>query len=280
VTDRSPRAADSRLVGWFALLVVLVGTSLVAIRYSNRELDPFWNAGLRFALAAVIFAALVLLRRPSRPTVGVVLGSALYGVLGFAGFFGLLYAGLVQATAALGQTVLALGPLLTLFLAALAGLERLRWRPILGAMVSVAGIGIAFGAQAELDVPPGSVLALIGAAASFAAAGIIVKRSPPADPFVQNAVATAVAAVLLLAMSAAAGEPWRLPETVGTWVALVYLVLPGTVLIFMLFLFLLRRRRATTVAYQFILAPIVSITLGRLLLDEPVGRGSWPAPGS
>jgi hypothetical protein len=46
-------APTATIVG-FATLVILIGTNLVAIRFTNRELAPFWNAGARFALAAAI----------------------------------------------------------------------------------------------------------------------------------------------------------------------------------------------------------------------------------
>ena len=101
------------LVGAFGLLVLLVGTNIVAIRASNRELAPFWNAGLRFSLAAVAFSAIAIARGASRPSATAVRDGVLYGFLAFAAFFGFLYLGLVRATAGLGQVILALGPLAT-----------------------------------------------------------------------------------------------------------------------------------------------------------------------
>ena len=52
------RAPDRLALGAFTGAVVIGGTNFVAIRYSNRELDPIWGAGLRFALAAVVFGVL------------------------------------------------------------------------------------------------------------------------------------------------------------------------------------------------------------------------------
>lgn len=34
----------------FATVVLVGGGNFVAVRFSNRELAPFWGAGLRFAL--------------------------------------------------------------------------------------------------------------------------------------------------------------------------------------------------------------------------------------
>ena len=44
---------------------ILAGGNAVAIRFSNRELEPLWGAGLRFALATALLAVvMVVLRFP------------------------------------------------------------------------------------------------------------------------------------------------------------------------------------------------------------------------
>ena len=264
-------SASRRPVAAFALLVVLVATNLVAIRYSNRELPPFWDAGARFALAALIFAVIVAVRRPPVPTRTDVVAGLAYGLFSFAGFFAFLYLGLVRAPAAIGQTVLALGPLVTMFLAAAVGKERLRPRAIVGAAISLVGIAVAFGAASQLEVPAPSLLALVAATTAFAAGTIVIRRVRGADPITQNLIATLVGSGVLLAISTLSGEPWRLPATPGTWLAFAYLVGPGTVVVFLLLRYLLRRWTATAVSYQFVLAPIVSVSLAALLLGESMG---------
>src|SRR5215210_5318680 len=190
------RLLSRTTVAGFIVLVVLVGTNLVAIRYSNRELAPFWSAGFRFALASAGFAVIAAARRVSRPTRADVANGIAYGILSFAGFFGFLYTGLVHATAALGQTMLALGPLVTMFLAAATGMERLRGRAVAGGLVSLVGIGVSFGAATALDVPIGSLLLLVAATTSFAAGGIVARRSRSAEPTLQNMIATGVGALV------------------------------------------------------------------------------------
>jgi drug/metabolite transporter (DMT)-like permease len=260
-----------RVLLGFVVLVVLVGTNLVAIRFSNRELPPFWNAGFRFALAAAIFAALVAIRRPGRPTRRQLVGGAIYGLFAFAGFFAFVYLGLVKAPAAIGQTVLALNPLVTMFLAAALGMERIRPRAVGGALVSLAGIVIAFSAATALAVPLTSLLAFLVATTLFASGALVARRLRGAEPLTQNLLATTVGAAILLPISVALGESWRLPADAGTWLAFVYLVVPGTIGVFLLLLWLLRNWTATAVSYQFVLAPIVSITLAATLLGEAVG---------
>ena len=49
----------------FAGAVTLGGSNFLAVRLSNRELDPFWGAGLRFSVAAAIFMIIVVTLRLS-----------------------------------------------------------------------------------------------------------------------------------------------------------------------------------------------------------------------
>jgi hypothetical protein len=54
---------DRLALGVFVGAVVIGGSNFVAVRFSNRELDPLWGAFLRFALAAAVFAVLVAVLR-------------------------------------------------------------------------------------------------------------------------------------------------------------------------------------------------------------------------
>ena len=47
----------------FGAAVTLGGSNFLAVRLSNRELDPFRGAGLRFSLAAAILVFIVVALR-------------------------------------------------------------------------------------------------------------------------------------------------------------------------------------------------------------------------
>jgi drug/metabolite transporter (DMT)-like permease len=172
--------------------------------------------------------------------------------------------------AGLAAVILALVPLLTFFLAIAHKLERFRWRPLAGAVLAAAGIALVFGEQIARDVPPVSLLALLAAALCAAETNIIVKRLPPHEPIATNAVAIAVGAVILLAVSVFSREPHAVPVQPLTWAAFVYLVSLGTIGVFGLFLFVLKRWNASAVAYEFVLAPVVAVVLGSWLTAETV----------
>lgn len=269
MTGARPPGGTTTLVA-FVVLVVLIAANLVAIRIGNQELAPLWHAGFRFLLAAILFAAIAVARRAPIPEGRPAAGAAAYGLLSIAAFFGFVYAGLVEAPVGLATTTLALGPLLTLGLAAAVGLERMRPSAVGGGVVAFAGIAVMYGNALTRDVPVGSLVLLILAALSFAAGAIVVKRTGPIDPVVQNLIASVVGGVVLTGLSVGLGERQVVPVEQDTVLAFTYLVVPGTVLTFGLLLYLLKRWPASMVSYQFVLAPVVAIGLAALLLAEPI----------
>jgi drug/metabolite transporter (DMT)-like permease len=61
-----------------------------------------------------------------------------------------------------------------------------------------------------------------------------------------------------------------LPQTTRTWFVLAWLVVVGSVGLFILFLFVIARWTASATVYALTLMPVVAVTLGALLADEPV----------
>ena len=255
----------------FFVMSVLAGGNAVAIRFSNRELDPLWGACLRFALAASLLGAVMAILQVRPPGGRALAGAMLYGAFGIGGAFALAYYGLVDVHAGLGQTVLALVPLATLFLVVLQRQERLRLSGVIGGLLALAGVAVMSGATVRDDVPAVSLLALLGSALCFAQAAILVRRFPPVHPVAMNAVAMATGAVLLLAGSLLARETFELPQRAETWLALAYLVPVGSVLVFVLYLVVLRFWEASRAAYEFVLIPVVTVALSTWLDNEPLG---------
>jgi drug/metabolite transporter (DMT)-like permease len=260
------------LAAFFAMSI-LAGGNAVAIRFSNRELDPLWGACLRFELAALLLAALMAILHVRLPQGRALAGAMLYGTFGIGGAFALAYYGLVDIHAGLGQTVLALVPLATLFLVVLQRQERLRFSGVIGGLLALAGIAVMSGATVRDDVPALSLLALVGSALCFAQAAILVRGFPPVHPVAMNAVAMGTGAVLLLAGSLLARETFELPQQAETWFALAYLVPVGSVLVFVLYLVVLRYWEASRAAYEFVLIPVVTVVLSAWLDNEPLGLG-------
>lgn len=255
----------------FVASAVLAGGNAVAVRFSNRELAPLWGAGLRFALAALILLAIIAVMGLPLPRGRALVGAVLFGALNFGGAFAFAYYGLIRVHAGLGQTLLALVPLATLLLAVLQRQERLRLAAALGSVIALLGVALISRASLEASIPLLSLLAILGGVLCFAEAAVVVRMFPRLHPVTINGVGMAAGAALLLVGSFLVGEPRVLPTRTATWVAIGYLVPIGSVLVFVLYLVVLRYWVASRAAYGFVLIPFVTVVLSAWLLDEPIG---------
>lgn len=266
----APATADRTTLIAFALFVFLGGAASVAIRFTLRELPTFYAAMLRFASAAVIFWLIVAVRRLALPRGRALLGAILFGVLSVGASFIFISYGLTGTPASLYQIVMAIVPLLTLFLAALAGQEKLQARGLIGALLSIAGITLAFSGSRGANLSLPHLLAIVGGALCLAGAGVVAKGFPRNNPFITNAVAMTTGVPMLGLASLVTGERWVLPSQPVTRIALVYLVLGATVLSYLLYLFVLGRWTASATSYAFVLFPFVAIILASQLAGETI----------
>jgi drug/metabolite transporter (DMT)-like permease len=253
--------------------VVLAGGNAPAIRYvscGTCELDPFWGAAIRFLLAALIFAGIAVALRTPLPRRKALLGVLLFGALQFGAGFGLVYWGLVRAPAGLAQVLLACVPLLTFGLALLHRQERFRPESLIGAFVAVGGIAVVFSNALHAGVPLGSMAAILGGAACWAEALVVVKAFPAIHPAVMNAIAMGVGGVVLVALGAVFGESFTLPQAARTWFAQAYLVLAGSIVVFWLYVFVVRSWTASAASYQLVLIPLVTVVVSAWLQDERI----------
>jgi drug/metabolite transporter (DMT)-like permease len=269
ITARPDPTLDRQALGAFAGAVFIGGSNFVAIRFSNRELDPLWGAGLRFALAAFVFGLLCAALRLSLPRGRVLALVGTYGLLAFGAAYGCLYWAMQEVPAGIAAVVLAVGPLLTLLLAVAHRMERLSVRPLVGALVAIAGSVLIFFQPGSIAFGWGS-FALLGAAALCASESVVVsKLAGRQHPVAMNFVGMSAGAVVLLIVALAAGERLVLPAEGETQLALAYLV-AATVGLFLLVLVVVQRWTASATSYVFVLMPVIAVAMGALVADEPI----------
>lgn len=243
----------------FGLLVLIGGINFVAVRFSNQELAPFWGAGLRFSAASLLLFIFVYLRGLSLPKGRTLVGAILYGILNFGATYAFVYVALVQISAGLAAVIMSLVPLITIFLAFLQGLEKIKLRVIIGGLIAAGGVALLFNNQLSINAPTIYILAMVAGAVAAAETGVVVKKFPKSDPVVTNAVGMGVGAGLLLILAIISKEPLLIPEMFSTWVALSYLVFIGSISMFMLYLFVLSKWTASATSYMLVLTPIVAV---------------------
>lgn len=252
----------------YILMVLLTGLNPIAVRFTVLELPPFWGATLRFVPAALVMFILAAFLRLPMPKGRELLGAVIYGGLQFGASFAFLYWGLEKVQPGMASVILALGPLFTLLFAILHRLETFRWRALFGALISVVGVGLVFREQLSAKVPIFSMLAIVVGSMCLNESFVIIKKFPRANPITTSAIGMGTGAVILMVMTLIWREKLLLPIKTATWGALIYSILLGSCVVFILLLYILKRMAASTISYQFVLMPFVTLTVSTLLTHE------------
>ncbi len=266
----TPCGPDALTLVAFGILVVLIGANPLAVRFTNREIPPLWGAGTRLAIAAAVFFSYVLIRHIRLPRGRDLRGALLFGAVQFGLGFGLGYWALVKVPASIAGVMLAGVPLFTLAFAVVARVELPTVRGLVGALISIGGIAVILRGGSATNLPWQYLAAMVGFVACLAAGLVIAKALPGVHPAAMNAIGTSVGAVVLVPLAMILGEGTPLPKAELTWAVQLYVALVGSVGVFGLILFVVRRWTATGASYQTVLSPPVTILLAAWLLGEPL----------
>ncbi|HEY9375915.1 MAG TPA: EamA family transporter, partial [Jiangellaceae bacterium] len=220
--------------------------------------------------AALLFGLIAQALSLPLPRGRALLGSAIYGLLGFGLAYGLLYFALLEVSIGMTAVIMATVPLFTLVLAVVHGQERLSTAGVVGGLLAIVGIGVLSLGSLGGELSLLHVIAAVGGAAAAAESGVVVKGFPRGDPVTTNAVGMAAGALLLWLGSVVLSESWTVPQSGRTWAALAWLVIAGSVGLFYLVLFVIGRWTASATAYSLTLMPVVAVSLGALLAGEPI----------
>ena len=274
-------ATPARVALALGTLYLVWGSTYLAIRWVVAELPPFASGSLRFTAAGLFFLLLGLLRGqrdgarwPTRLQLrnSVLLGVAFLGVSN--GLVGLAER---QISSGLTALMLALTPLWVALLEAVLPGGR---RPTAGAVI---GLLLGFGATAALVLgapSTGHAVALSGvimvlvASFTWATASVIARSAPRSAAFLVSAgiemVAGGVAQALIALVRGEHHELLAAGPAPRAWLSLLYLAVMGSCIGYGAFSWLNRRVRPSLVATYAYVNPLVAVTLGALLADEPL----------
>lgn len=258
------------------LVAFLVGSVLssgnpIAVKFSNVELDPLWGATLRFTLASALMLAVMRWLGLRFPRGRALLGAVLYGVFNFGLAFACLFYALVELGAGFLQILLAVIPLITLLLVVVQRLERLRVSAVAGAVIAFVGVLLMSRIALDASISFGTILVAMAAAFCLAEGAVLVRVFPPEHPVSLNAVGMTVGAAVLFVGSLLAGDEMVLPRLGETWLAMSYMVVIGSGIVFILWVFVLERWDASRAAYNFVLLPPITLVFSNLITGEEVG---------
>jgi drug/metabolite transporter (DMT)-like permease len=257
----------------YGLLVIIWSSTWVAIKIGLEDCPALLGAGIRFGVAGLVLLAIAALQR--RPLRTDWLLAAVLALAPFAFAYGLVYWGEQYVPSGLAAVLFGIMPLYT---AVLAGVllpdEPLRAPLVLGVLIGISGLALAFLESVELGSADGAALGAAALALSplGAAVGSVSqkRRAADLDAVVLNGWAMLVGGLLLLLVSALS-EDWGdvvwSAESVGS---IAYLALFGSAVAFVTLTVLLRHISAQAVSFLTMLLPFGALVFGATLYDEPI----------
>jgi len=264
---------------WTALLIVYVvwGSTYLAISVVVDTMPPLLTAGTRHLVAGTILFGLLIARRGAsalRLSRREWLGAGFVGLALLLGGNGLVVLGERDVPSGLTALIIAIVPLFVVMLRRTFG-ERVPLGTFVGVATGFAGVAVLIVPHGiNGDVSMLGMLMLLGAALSWAIGSYFSKRvTLPHDPISSTGAQMLVGGSGLLVVGVLSGELGlaRVDQfSTASVVALLYLIVFGSVLAYTAYTWLLQHASVSRVATYAYVNPVVAIFLGALLLNEKI----------
>lgn len=253
------------------------GSTYLAIRVMVRTIPPLLGTAIRFLVASALLAAWVGMRRglaPFRITKREFAGAAVTGSLLLVGGIGLLSVGEQHIPSGLAALLIASIPLWVVVLR-VTHHEHVSPSTIVSVVVGFGGLVLLVlnGEDGGASSGWGTGLVLTAALLSSFGSFYAKRVAMPRDVLVSTIVQMTVAAMALIALAMAVGEPagFLISEvTAGAWWSLGYLAIIGSLVAYSSFVWLLHNAPVSTLSTYAYVNPVVAVVLGASLLAEEI----------
>ncbi|AWN15711.1 DMT family transporter [Salinisphaera sp. LB1] len=263
-------------------LALLWGGSFFFVEIAIGSVSPLAIVFLRVVLAAIALWCFSACAGVSIPRERPIWSAfAVMAVLNNVIPFSLIVWGQRDVGAALASILNATTPFLTVLVAGVClPDERMAPNKVIGVMVGFFGVALVVGGNRVIDLGQDLMaqLAIIGAALSYACAGVYGRRfkqmriNPIAVATGQVTMSSLVLALLVLVFGVALPSP-NIGWTV--WLALLGLGLFSTAVAYILYFRLLESAGATNLLLVTLLIPVVATGLGVAVLGEALGAADY-----
>ncbi|HUK82333.1 MAG TPA: EamA family transporter [Verrucomicrobiae bacterium] len=268
----SPAVSRGRVAAALAAVYFIWGSTYLAVAIALESFPPLILSTLWSLIPGLIFVAAMRLRGVPWPTRREFWSSSIVGVLLVGGVSAFVWA---EQHVASGITALMLGtiPLWMALVEWAWGGHRPTGKVWIGLLMGFAGVVVLGAPQLHLGdaaVPPGRVGLLLASAISWAIGSAYARRAKlPASMPMSIGLQFITGGMLLAIGAVIAGE--SMPHvTTRSLAALVYLALVDSLIGYTAYLWLLQKKSSALASTYAFVNPVVALTLGWWLADEPV----------
>lgn len=259
-------SARSLLLLVFVCLLWALNVVVSRLVVDGMGVPPLWFAALRSLVVALVLVRYLRPVPPKWPWV------ALVTFMISGGSFGLLFAGLRDATPSAAAVVSLSGAPLIVVFAILILKEKVRWRRGVGIALSFLGVAVAIASPSGWSSSVG--LVLVGASAIVGALGSVWLKTIELPPLRLQAWAGLVSAAVLLPLTAMT-ESGQVASTLAAgWqfaAGLAFSALVVSVFAHTVYFRLLRDHDANLIAPLTLMTPIFTIAAGAAITGDDVG---------
>jgi drug/metabolite transporter (DMT)-like permease len=278
VENQTHRPAWKTLLA-FAIIYFVWGSTFLAIRVGVREVPPFLLAAMRFSVAGLILYGWMLAQGERSPSRRQWMSAFLLAVLIFVLDYGLLFWAEQRVPSGIAAVMMATIPVfMALSEIILLGTQRLTVRLALALLIGIGGVAVLTIHSLDLGGAPidrTGAVALIIAAISFAVSSSLTRKLPLPSSRVMSSGAQMLAGGVLLALTAGTLGEFRdfhlSAVSRGAWLALLYLIVPGSIMGFTAYVWLIHHESPTKVGTYAYVNPVVAVLVGYFLGGETLG---------
>jgi len=271
------RPASWKIMLAFGIIYFVWGSTFLAIRIGVHEVPPLLLAGIRFFISGLLLLA--CMRRTPWPSLREWVAASILGNLIFAIDYGCLFWAEQRVPSGISAVILATIPVfVTVFEIALLRTQRLNFRLAFALSIGLVGVAVLMNRSFSLGETPidrRGALALLIAAVTWSFATIISRKLPLPDSKPMSAGAQMLSGgIQLLVLAGILGE-WQgfraQAVSWNAWLALIYLIIAGSIVAFTAYLWLLHYESPTKVGTYAYVNPVVAVSLGHFFGGETVG---------
>ena len=264
----------------FSIIYFAWGSTFLFIRVGVHEVPPLLFAAMRFLIAGLVVYGWTVARGERLPKGREWASVSLLAFLIFVVDYGLLFWAEQRIPSGLAAVMMATIPaFIALAEIILLRTQKLTVRLAAALLIGFAGVAVLTSHTVSLGGAPIDRVGATGlliASVSWSVASVLTRKLPlPASKMVSSGAQMLVGGLMLTALSGLMGEFSGFhPASVssGAWVALLYLIVIGSIVGFTAYVWLIHHESPTKVGTYAYVNPVVAVLLGYFLAGEPLGQ--------